>query len=340
MNAARWQASFDESYRHWIETAMVFAGQGRWIPKGTASRFLASHPAPEHPAKNWKLAVGETCAEETLQCHFDKLNAQHLTQQKVACQQFFATVEKNPLTDEQIQACVCMDDAVMVVAAAGSGKTSTMVAKTGYVLHQGLATPEQILLLAFNRATADEVGQRITEQLKDVPRVEKVRSNTFHAFGIDVIAKATGKKPSLAPWVDPSNPGADVREVSDIIQTLAQQDEAFRHDWALFRTVYARDVGKWGQPDEPEAYGNGVRGFRTAGGEVVKSKESAPSRTGCSTTILPMNTNAPTSMQLPTTNTGNTSPTFTIPTPICTTSTSLSTAKGSRPGSSRAIWQA
>lgn len=273
VNAARWQASFDESYRHWIETAMVFAGQGRWIPKGTASRFLASHPAPEHPAKNWKLAVGETCAEETLQRHFDKLNAQHLAQQKIACQQFFATVEKNPLTDEQIQACVCMDDAVMVVAAAGSGKTSTMVAKTGYVLHQGLATPEQILLLAFNRATADEVGQRITEQLKDVPRVEKVRSNTFHAFGIDVIAKATGKKPSLAPWVDPGNPGADVREVSDIIQTLAQQDEAFRRDWALFRTVYARDVGKWGQPDEPEAYGNGVRGFRTAGGEVVKSKE-------------------------------------------------------------------
>src|SRR5690606_27629464 len=75
------------------------------------------------------------------------------------------------------------DDAVMVVAAAGSGKTSTMVAKTGYVLHEGLATPEQILLLAFNRATADEVGQRIAEQLKGVPQVDKVRSNTFHAFG-------------------------------------------------------------------------------------------------------------------------------------------------------------
>ena len=92
------------------------------------------------------------------------------------------------------------------VAAAGSGKTSTMVAKVGYVLHEGLTTSEQILLLAFNRSTADEVGDRIREQLLDVPDVDKVRSNTFHAFGIEVMGKATGKKPSLVPWVDPNKP--------------------------------------------------------------------------------------------------------------------------------------
>jgi len=272
-NAALWQAAFDEKYKHWIERALAFAGHGPWIPKGTAKRFLASHPAPKHQVKSWRQAVGDTSPEETLRIQFDKLNTQHLSRQKIVRKDFFAKVEKNPLTDEQIHACVCMDDAVMVVAAAGSGKTSTMVAKTGYVLHEGLATPEQILLLAFNRATADEVGQRIAEQLKGVPQVEKVRSNTFHAFGIDVIGKATGKKPSLAPWVDPSNPGADVREVGDIIRMLSEQDKTFKRDWDLFRTVYARDVGKWGQPDEPEAYANGVRGFRTARGEVVKSKE-------------------------------------------------------------------
>ncbi|EMR0512949.1 UvrD-helicase domain-containing protein [Stenotrophomonas maltophilia] len=272
-NAAAWQAAFDEKYKRWIEQALTFAGQKRWIPKGTAKRFLASHPAPKHQVKSWRQAVGDTSPEETLQKKFDKWNARHLALQKIVRKEFFDTVEKNPLTDEQIHACVCMDDAVMVVAAAGSGKTSTMVAKTGYVLHEGLATPEQILLLAFNRATADEVGQRIAEQLKGVPQVEKVRSSTFHAFGIDVIGKATGKKPSLAPWVDPSNPGADVREVGEIIRMLSEQDKTFKRDWDLFRTVYARDVGRWDQPDEPEAYANGVRGFRTARGEVVKSKE-------------------------------------------------------------------
>lgn len=273
-NAALWQATFDKKYKRWTTEALAFAGQGHWIPKGTAKRFLAFHPAPKHQVKTWRQAVGDASPEETLRNKFDKLNAQHLAHQNIVRKVFFATVEENPLTDEQIHACICMDDAVMVVAAAGSGKTSTMVAKTGYVLLEGLATPEQILLLAFNRATADEVGQRIAKQLKGVPKVEKVRSNTFHAFGIDVIGKATGKMPSLARWVDPSNPGADVREVGDIIRMLSEQDKTFKRDWDLFRTVYARDVGKWGQPDEPEAYANGVRGFLTARGEeVVKSKE-------------------------------------------------------------------
>ncbi|MEJ2802534.1 UvrD-helicase domain-containing protein [Comamonadaceae bacterium PP-2] len=272
-SAKRVEDRFLQEFGQWMDHISGFVREGRWIPKGTASRFLAKYPPPKHPDKTWEQALGVASPEETLRVHFDRLNALFLARQKVVRKEFFNTVEKNPLTDEQIHACVCMDDAVMVVAAAGSGKTSTIVAKTGYALHEGLASPDQILLLAFNRATAGEVGQRIAEQLKDVPQVEKVRSSTFHAFGIDVIATATGKKPSLAPWVDPTNPGADVREVGKIIRTLCEQNIAFKRDWDLFRTVYARDVGKWGEPGEPEAYANGVRGFRTAQGEVVKSRE-------------------------------------------------------------------
>lgn len=264
---------FKEAFTQWLGHGAEFVPPDRWIPKGTVRRYLAKYPPPNHRSKTWKQATAQATPEDTLRSRFDALNKLHLALQTASRQEFFATVEKNPLTNEQIHACICMDDAVMVVAAAGSGKTSTMVAKTGYALHEGLATPEQILLLAFNRATADEVGERIAQQLKGVPQVDKVRSSTFHAFGIDVIGKATGKKPSLAPWVDPNNPGADIREVGDIIRTLSEQDKTFKRDWDLFRTVYARDVGKWGEPEEPEAYGNGVRGYRTARGEVVKSKQ-------------------------------------------------------------------
>lgn len=271
-NAARWQAEFERSYKLWTVLALVKAGEGKWVPSGTAARFLASNAAPKHQVKSWREAVGDASPLETLMKRFDSMNKQHLASQRIARKPFFDTVEKNPLTDEQIHACVCMDDAVMVVAAAGSGKTSTMVAKTGYALHEGLATPEQILLLAFNRATANEVGERIAEQLNGVPDVDKVRSNTFHAFGIEVIGKATGQRPSLAPWVSPDNPGADIREVGNIIDTLCK-DAAFKRDWDMFRTVYGRDVGKWGQRQEPDAYAEGKRGFLTARGEVVKSKE-------------------------------------------------------------------
>lgn len=267
------QAAFKASLDRWLASVTSHVSEERWIPKGMAYKLAAQIPAPEWPGKTWKQAVGDSSPQATLTRLFEAKNAKHLAHQQKTCKKFFDTVEKNPLTDEQIHACICMDDSVMVVAAAGSGKTSTMVAKTGYALHNGLATPDQVLLLAFNRATANEVGERIAEQLKDVANVDQVRSNTFHAFGIDVIAKATGKKPSLAPWVDPNNPGGDIRETASIIQTLSEQDPTFKRDWDLFRTIYARDVGKWGQRQEPDAYSDGKRGFLTAKGDIVKSKE-------------------------------------------------------------------
>lgn len=197
-------------------------------------------------------------------------NDRFIKNQRHRLKTFFDTVEKNPLTDEQIQACICMDDNVLIVAAAGSGKTSTMVAKTGYVLHEKLATPEQILLLAFNKDAADELGERVARQLCAVPGIEKVRSQTFHSFGLTVIGLATSKKPRLAPWLDH---GRDIQEVSSIIETLCQRDHDFRRDWSVFKAVYARDIGIPDAASEPEVLRNGRRGFLTANNEVVKSKE-------------------------------------------------------------------
>jgi len=48
---------------------------------------------------------------------------------------FFDTIEKQPLTDEQATAVVTFDNRVQVIAAAGSGKTSVMVANAGTVRH-------------------------------------------------------------------------------------------------------------------------------------------------------------------------------------------------------------
>lgn len=249
-----------------------------WIPSGVAKRFIDQHPRPRD-ATSGLLAIARSAKalqEGRPDPHgpmrrFEVHNQAVLARHKVELQSFFDTVETSPLTDEQIHACVCMDDNVMLVAAAGSGKTSTMVAKTGYVLRQALASPDEILLLAFNRDAADELGQRIRQRLVDVPGVEKVTAKTFDAFGLSVIGKATGKKPSLAPWLE--HKGQDVAAVVDIAQALGAEDQAFRRDWDLFRTVYARDLGVVGERADPEAFDGKQRGFRTADGKVVKSKE-------------------------------------------------------------------
>jgi len=266
-------AAFKQALAQWsAEVKLALSSRG-WIPGSALAPLAAAFPAPDPQGHAWKALTGDESPQATLQQLAGAANHAHLARQRIECKPFFDSVESHPLTDEQIQACICMDDAVMVVAAAGSGKTSTLVAKTGYVLRQQLATPGQVLLLAFNRATADELGERIAARLGDVPAVDQVRSSTFHAFGIEVIGAATGKRPALAPWLDPANPGADVREVGRIIEALCRQDPRFRRDWDLLRTVYGRDVGKFGQRQEPDAYAGGRRGFLTAKGDVVKSRE-------------------------------------------------------------------
>ena len=81
----------------------------------------------------------------------------------------------------------------LVVAGAGTGKTSTIVGKAGYLIRKGLAKPEEILLLSFNRAVFLELQERIQSRLKT-----NLQVNTYHSFGLKVIAEATGTKPSVS----------------------------------------------------------------------------------------------------------------------------------------------
>ena len=146
------------------------------------------------------------------------INHRHQNQQVTTLQSFFQSVEKSPLTLEQINAVVCCDNRVLLVASAGSGKTSTMVAKAGYVLQNGYFQPEQMLLLAFNNEAAKELGQRIKDRLGPLGLpAEKIVAKTFHAFGLDVIGQTTGKRPSLAPWVEN---GKDLEHLLQIVDDL------------------------------------------------------------------------------------------------------------------------
>lgn len=107
---------------------------------------------------------------------------------------YFDHVEKKPLTQKQREAVVLNERSNLVIAGAGSGKTSVMVARVGYIMQKYGVQPHEILLLAFNRSAAEELQERISERL----HLSSIKSSTFHALGLEVIAKADGKKPSLA----------------------------------------------------------------------------------------------------------------------------------------------
>lgn len=201
------------------------------------------------------------------------LNAQHQTKRLQEDHAFFERIEKSPLTDEQRQAVTCFDTRVLLVASAGSGKTSTMVAKAGYALQRGYFSPERILMLAFNNDAAAELRQRLRERLatNNLP-AEQVTAKTFHAFGLDVIGQATGKRPTVAPWIES---GQDLEALLSIVDELKNQDLVFRTRWDLFRIVLGQDLPEFGKESEsPESWSKetGQQGFWTCNNEVVKSR--------------------------------------------------------------------
>ncbi|MFH0281355.1 UvrD-helicase domain-containing protein [Vibrio alginolyticus] len=79
---------------------------------------------------------------------------------------FYDSIESNPLTEEQRLSVVQHDDFNMVLAAAGTGKTSVIVAKTTDILERQLAKPEEVMVLAYGNAAAEELRIRSKERLK------------------------------------------------------------------------------------------------------------------------------------------------------------------------------
>ncbi|WP_353987720.1 UvrD-helicase domain-containing protein [Ruicaihuangia caeni] len=208
-----------------------------------------------------------------LQQYVATWNDRFLSSELEEYRSFFDRVEKSPLTSEQARAVVTFDNRVQLVAAAGSGKTSTMIAKAGYALHRGIVSAERILLLAFNSSAADELQQRIDERLTPLGlSADRVMARTFHALGLAIIGQATGRKPSLAPWL--GHAGGDVRKVAEIVDHLRDNDPVFRQDWDLFRLVFSADIPVEGDDDpEPDWWDpkSRRRGFRTLNGEIVES---------------------------------------------------------------------
>ena len=103
--------------------------------------------------------------------------------------EFFDSLLSNPLTREQRESIVDDSHRTLVIASAGSGKTTTLIGKYAFLLEEGLANPEEILILAFNKDISEEVKDRLKKLLSVDAGVF-----TFHAFGRKLLAEAEGVK--------------------------------------------------------------------------------------------------------------------------------------------------
>ena len=123
-------------------------------------------------------------------------NAAFVANELKRSQELFDRIESRPLTEEQRKTVVVDDDRNLVIAAAGSGKTSVIVAKAGWLLHRGYRRPSELLLMAFARDARKEMEERVRKRL-DGDSAQGITVSTFHSLGLAIIGKVEGPAPGV-----------------------------------------------------------------------------------------------------------------------------------------------
>jgi DNA helicase-2/ATP-dependent DNA helicase PcrA len=102
------------------------------------------------------------------------------------------------LDAEQRAAATLPDGPAQVIAPAGSGKTTTLIARLGVLLGRGVAA-DRIGVVTFNRDAAAELAARIASRLAPhVPGAEAIEVRTLHALARQVLLDA-GRPVRLLP---------------------------------------------------------------------------------------------------------------------------------------------
>lgn len=89
----------------------------------------------------------------------------------------------NPLTDEQCDAIFNDDDASLIVAGAGCGKTTTALGKIIYLVNSGKAKLEEILPIYFNNKNAEEMNGKITAVFGNTKRI----AYDYHQLCLEIL---------------------------------------------------------------------------------------------------------------------------------------------------------
>ena len=108
----------------------------------------------------------------------DEWNRDFVLSESARCDELFGRLDAR-----QREACVSDEVSTLVVAGAGSGKTTTIQKKVEYLVRVRGVVPDDILLLSFTNKAADEMTARLAESMPDA----KMVASTFHKFGLGIV---------------------------------------------------------------------------------------------------------------------------------------------------------
>ena len=126
-------------------------------------------------------------------------NAHYIHRELIATRELLDTIESRPLTPEQRAAVVTDERSNLVVASAGSGKTSVIVAKAAWLIQRRRYDPSDLLLLAFAREARAEMQQRIETRM-GASRPAKPPSSPSTRSAEASWARSRAGRPACRAW--------------------------------------------------------------------------------------------------------------------------------------------
>ena len=117
---------------------------------------------------------------ETFETDTKQANERYINQELNDNSDLFDDLDGKSLDSQQREAIVVDEDAVKVIAGAGSGKTFTIQGKVKYLTEKRDVDPSEILAISFSNASVDDLKERIAEPI-DI--------KTFHKVGKDILTQ-------------------------------------------------------------------------------------------------------------------------------------------------------
>ena len=117
---------------------------------------------------------------ETFETDTKQANERYINQELKDNSDLFDDLDGKSLDSQQREAIVVDEDAVKVIAGAGSGKTFTIQGKVKYLTEKRDVDPSEILAISFSNASVDDLKERIEEPI-DI--------KTFHKVGKDILTQ-------------------------------------------------------------------------------------------------------------------------------------------------------
>ena len=117
---------------------------------------------------------------QTFEMDTKHANELYINQELKDNSDLFDDLDGKSLDSQQREAIVVDEDAVKVIAGAGSGKTFTIQGKVKYLTEKRDVDPSEILAISFSNASVDDLKERIAEPI-DI--------KTFHKVGKDILTQ-------------------------------------------------------------------------------------------------------------------------------------------------------